>query len=148
MRYLYFSCFAKKSTKRRRIKGHSEKACPLKKPLRRIASQRPKMFRFLNAYNPWFCRFSLCRLPKIGTFSAVGWRCGWGFQRGRIFVAPLWPHSLVTFLAEQESNITALRALQKGIHSCKSQLQTGTFDDRIIMTKYVYKRKKRNGSNV
>ena len=73
-------------------------APPLKKPLRRLASQRPKMFRFLNAYIEQCFRFFLRRYPKIGTFSGIGWKCGWGYQRGRIFVAPLWPHSLVTFL--------------------------------------------------
>ena len=49
-----------------------------------------------------------CRCSKIGTFLDTDWRCGGGYQRGRIFVAPLWPLSLVTFLAAQESNITVL----------------------------------------
>ena len=73
-------------------------APPLKEPLRRIDSQRPKMFRFLNAYSSECCRSSPCRLPKIGTFSGVGWRSGGGFLRGRIFEAPLKLTSLVTFL--------------------------------------------------
>ena len=67
-------------------------------PTRRNASRCPKMFRFLNTYRAKTCRFSLCRHPKIGTFSGIGRRSGGGFQRGRIFVAPLWPISLVTFL--------------------------------------------------
>ena len=82
-------------------------------PTRRPASQHSKMFRFLNAYNSKTWRFANCRHPKIGTFSGVGWSSGGGFQRGRIFEAPLWPHSLVTFLAEQESNIIALLYLLK-----------------------------------
>ena len=51
----------------------------------------------------------------------------------------LWRLLLVLFLAKQEKYKLILR---KGIYSCKSQLQIGTFDARIIMTKYVYKRKK------
>ena len=122
---MYFSCFAKKSTKRRRLKGTCRKgrtfgmiatgnhryldslrgAPPLRNPCAHNASQRPKMFRFLNAYIEKCFRFFLHRCPKIGTFSGIGWKCGGGYQRGRIFVAPLWPHSLVTFLAAQESNI-------------------------------------------
>ena len=47
---MYFSWSPRKVPKEGDLRGHSEKACPLKKPLRRLASQRPKMFRFLNAY--------------------------------------------------------------------------------------------------
>ena len=89
---------------------------PLRNPCARIASQRPKMFRFLNAYSSKSCRFYHGRRPKIGTFSGVGWRCGWGFQRGRIFVAPLWPTSLVTFLfGDKKVTLPHLRTIRKGI---------------------------------
>ena len=65
------------------LRGHFEKACPLKKPLRRPASRCPKMSRFLNTYHAQTCKFSQCRLPKIGTFSGVGWRCGgWILKEG------------------------------------------------------------------
>ena len=47
---MYFSCFSKKSTKKGDLRGHSEKACPLKNPLRRITDRCSKMFRFLNTY--------------------------------------------------------------------------------------------------
>ena len=67
---------AKKNTKRRRLKGTFRKgrtdgmiatgnhrycrfaarSTTLKKPLRRLASQRPKMYRFLNAYSSKTCR--------------------------------------------------------------------------------------------
>ncbi|MEF2837380.1 MAG: hypothetical protein U0N82_06615, partial [Oscillospiraceae bacterium] len=46
-----FLVSARKVPKEADLRGHYEKACPLKKPLRRLASQRPKMFRFLNASN-------------------------------------------------------------------------------------------------
>ena len=46
------------------LRGHCEKACPLKKPLRRLAGQRPKMFRFLNAY------ISKCRRDDFRSFGA------------------------------------------------------------------------------
>jgi len=82
-------------------------------PTRRIASRCPKMFRFLNTYHLKTCKFSLCRHPKIGTFSGVGWRCGGGFLRGRIFVAPLKPVSFGSFLAGQEKNITAPNRYKK-----------------------------------
>ena len=75
-------------------------------PTRRIDAQRPKMFRFLNAYSSEYCRLVLGSLSKIGTFSEGGWRCGGGFQRGRIFVAPLGRLLLVLFLAKQEKYIT------------------------------------------
>ena len=109
---------AKKSTKRRRLKGTFRKgrtdgmiatgnhrycrfaarSTTLKKPLRahrRPVSKNVPIFEHLHL-KP--CKFALGRRPKIGTFSGVGWRCGGGFQRGRIFVAPRWPISLVTFL--------------------------------------------------
>ena len=38
--------------------------------------------------------------------------------------------------------------LAKWIPFCKSLLQIGVFDARIIMTKYVYKRKRNNGCNL
>ena len=46
------------------LRGHFEQACPLKKPLRRLAGQRPKMFRFLNAYGSKCFRFPWCGFPK------------------------------------------------------------------------------------
>ena len=99
---MYFSWSPRKVPKEGDSRGHSEKACPLENPLRRLASQHPKMFRFLDAYNSKIGKLSLCRHPKIGTFSGVGWSCGGGFLRGRIFVAPLKPLSLVTFLAAKK----------------------------------------------
>ena len=123
---MYFSCFAKKSTKRRRLKGTFRKgrtygmiatgnhtyldslrgAPPLRNPCARIAIRHPKMFRFSGIYRVKTCKSLGGRCSKIGTFLDTDWRCGGGYQRGRIFVAPLWPLSLVTFLAAQESNIT------------------------------------------
>ena len=44
------------------------------------------------------CNILSCKRSKIGTFLNAGRRCGGGFLRGRIFVAPLKPTSLVTFL--------------------------------------------------
>ena len=73
-----FLASSRKVPKEGDLRGHSEKACPLKKPLRRLASQRPKMFRFLNAYSSKCCNIASCRCPKIGTFSGIGWRCGAG----------------------------------------------------------------------
>ena len=119
---------AKKSTKRRRLKGTFRKgrtygmiatgihtyldslrgAPPLKIPCARFSIRHPKMFRFSGIYREKTCRIMCGRCSKIGTFLDTGWRGGGGFQRGRIFVAPLWPHSLVTFLAGQESNMTAV----------------------------------------
>ena len=92
---------AKKSTKRRRLKGTLRKCAPFGIP-RRIAIQHSKMFRFLNAYNSKCRKFSLCRLPKIGTFWGVGWRgARRGFLRGHAFSeCPLKSPSFGTFLGE------------------------------------------------
>ena len=62
-------------------------------PQRRSASKNVPIFERLQLIN---LRFSPCRHRKIGTFSGVGWRCGGGFQRGRLFEEPLWLTSLVT----------------------------------------------------
>ena len=104
---MYFSWSPRKVPKEGDSRGHSEKACPLKKPLRRLAIRHPKMFRFSSVYREKTCRFLNGRCSKIGTFLDTGWRCGGGFQRGGIFIAPLWLASFGSFLASQEKNITA-----------------------------------------
>ena len=93
-----FLASPRKGPKEGALGGHSEKACPPKYPLRRFADRCPKMSRFLNTYRSKARKLSHGRRPKIGTFSGVGWRCGGGFLRGRLFEAPLKPTSLVTFL--------------------------------------------------
>ena len=67
-------------------------------PTRRIANRLPKMFRFSEGYRKKTCKNLSFKRSKIGTFLDAVQCCGGGFQRGRIFVAPLWPTSLVTFL--------------------------------------------------
>ena len=94
-----FLASPRKGPKEGDLRGHSEKACPLKKPLRRNAIQRPKMFRFLNAYRSKTSKFLFCRQSKIGTFSAVGWRCGGRILKEGAFSKRLLKLiSLVTFL--------------------------------------------------
>ena len=66
-------------------------------PHRQPAFKNVPIFERLQVRN---LKISLCSAPKIGTFSGYGWRCGGGFQRGRIFVAPLWSPSFGTFLGE------------------------------------------------
>ena len=67
-------------------------------------------------------KFLSCKRSKIGTFLNAGWRCGWGFQRGRIFVAPLWLTSFGPFLVQrQEKDIAAPLCLRKGIPFCKQK---------------------------
>ena len=96
---MYFSWPARKVPKEAGIgEALRAKAPSPMYPTRRNTFRCSKMFRFLNTYNRKKLWVFPCRLVKIGTFSPVGWRCGWGFQRGRIFEAPLWPTSLVTFL--------------------------------------------------
>ena len=112
----YFSWSPRKVPKEGDLRGHSEKTCPLKKPLRRISSRCSKMFRFLNTYSSKNCKFSLCRPPKIGTFSGVGWRCGgWILKEGAFSKRLLKPPSLVTFLAAKKVTLPHFRYLQKGI---------------------------------
>ena len=46
-------------------------------------------------------RFAKCKHSKIGTFLNAGWRCGWGYLRGRIYPKrPLGRLLWGTFLAE------------------------------------------------
>ena len=105
-------------------KGALRKGAPFGNPSR-LADRCPKMSRFLNTYRSKTCRFSPGRRPKIGTFSGVGWRCGGGFLRGRLFVAPLKLTSLVTFLfSDKKVTLPHYRGLQKGI--LFYQLQGGT----------------------
>ena len=72
-----FSCFAKKRTKRRRLRGTFRKGAPLRIP-RRIAIRPPKMFRFSGVYSEKICKFLSRKRSKIGTFLDAGWRCGAG----------------------------------------------------------------------
>ena len=135
--YVLFLYSPRKVPKESDLRGHSEKACPLKKPLRRLASRCPKMFRFLNTYNSKACKAFPGRHPKIGTFSGVGWRCGGGFQRGRIFVAPLWLISLVTFLFSDKKVTSLHLRLQKAIGFCAlsvsiSQSTAGRFKQYFV----------------
>ncbi len=79
---MYFSCFAKKSTKRRRLKEALRAKAPslrIHPPLRQPVSKNVPIFGHLQLK---IRKISPGRLPKIGTFSGVGWRCGGGFQRG------------------------------------------------------------------
>jgi len=71
-------------------------------PTRRIANRLPKMFRFSEGYHEKNCKFLSCKRSKIGTFLDAGQWCGGGFQRGRIFVAPLWLTSFGTFLVQRQ----------------------------------------------
>ena len=123
---MYFSCFAKKSTKRRRHRrGATSKSALSYVPLpphRHPAFKNVPIFERLQLKN---YRFLPCRYPKIGTFSGYGWRCGGGFQRGRICVAPLWLTSFGPFLVQrQEKDITAPLWLPKGIPSCNPYEKT------------------------
>ena len=76
-------------------------------PTRRTASRCAKMFRFLHTYSSKTSKLFLCRHPKIGTFSGVGWRCARrGFLRGHAFSeCPLKSPSFGTFLGDQEKYI-------------------------------------------
>ena len=95
---MLLSCSAKKVTKEGGIGEALRKGAlpyvPLP-PHRRPVFKNVPIFEHLQLKS---CKFFHGSLPKIGTFSGGGWRCGGGFQRGRIFVAPLWLTSLVTFL--------------------------------------------------
>ena len=104
---MYFSWSPRKVPKEGDLRRRYEKAPSLKilPPPRHSVSKNVPIFGHLQFKN---FRFSQCRHPKIGTFSGVEWSCGGGFQRGRIFVAPLWLASFGSFLASQEKNITAL----------------------------------------
>ena len=90
------------------LRGHSEKACPLKKPLRRIAGQRPKMFRFLNAYISRTERLLHVDARKSEHFrvsdgEAAGVSKGGALARS----APLADFFGYFLVRRQESNITA-----------------------------------------
>ena len=105
---MFLSCSAKKGTKEGVI-GEALRKCALpyvpRPPLRQPAFKNVPIFERLQLK---YYEFFQCRLPKIGTFSVVGWRCGRGFQRGRICVAPLWLTSFGPFLVQQqEKDITA-----------------------------------------
>ena len=82
IRYPYFSCFGKKSTKISRPKGRYEPIAPPLGIPRRIAIQHSKMFRFLNAYIQQICKTASQSPLKIGTFSVGGGRCGGSGGRG------------------------------------------------------------------
>ena len=70
---MYFSWSPRKVPKEGDLRGHFEKACPLEKPLRRIAVRCPKMFRFLNTYNSKAVSFFLVAFRKSEHFrEAVG----------------------------------------------------------------------------
>ena len=99
---MFFSWSPRKEPKEGDLRGHSEKACPLKKPLRRLAGRLPKMFRFSGVYQEEICRFRSCKRSKIGTFLDAGWRGGGGFQRGG---APR-SESIITIIAGGNHTIT------------------------------------------
>ena len=84
---------------------------------RRFSIRHPKMFRFSGVYKEKTHGIFSGRCSKIGTFLDTEWRCGGGFQRGRIFVAPLWLASFGSFLASQEKNIYRTILITKGILS-------------------------------
>ena len=97
----------RKEPKESDLRGHFKKACPLKNPLRLNTSRHSKMFRFLNAYQSKCPRFYPRQPPE--NRHIFRWRI-W-LERERyigegafaVSASPM-PHSLVTFLAEQESN--------------------------------------------
>ena len=110
---------AKKGTKEGVI-GEALRKCALPyvphPPHRHPMPENVPIFGHLHKAN---LKFLKCKRSKIGTFLNAGWRCGGGFQRGRIFVAPLWLTSFGPFLVQrQEKDITALRVSQKGIPFC------------------------------
>ena len=114
---------AKKVTKERGIGEALNVALPRAKdalsyvPLpSRTTFRHPKMFGFSGVYQEKTCKFLSGRCSKIGTFLDTGRRCGGGFQRGRIFVAPLWLASFGSFLASQEKNISPPSFLYKKIY--------------------------------
>ena len=78
-------------------------------PTRRIAIRPAKMSRLSLVYREKAESFFGSKRPKIGTFLDAGWRCGWGFLRGRLFVAPLKSLSFGTFLGETRKVHTHLQ---------------------------------------
>ena len=106
-----FSCSPRKVPKEGDLRRRYEKAPSLRipPPLLHPTPENVPIFRCLQRKN---LQVLHCRCSKIGTFLDTGRRCGGGFQRGRIFVAPLWPPSLVTFLAAKK--VTRLHQ-----HNCK-----------------------------
>ena len=84
-----FLASPRKGPKEGDLRGHSEKACPLKKPLRRLASRCPKMFRFLNTYNTKIERFLPVDSRKSEHFRESDGDAAGGVHRGgRLFEAP------------------------------------------------------------
>jgi len=99
---------AKKVTKEGGLRRRYEKAPSLRilPPLRHPVSKNVPIFEHLPLKT---CKFSLCRCPKIGTFSGIGWQCARrGFLRGHAFSeCPLKSPSFGTFLGDQEKYMTA-----------------------------------------
>ena len=110
---MYFSWSPRKVPKEGDLRGHSEKACPLKKPLRRFASQRAKMFRFLNAYISKSLSLHKVDIRKSEHFRVSnGEAAGEVHRRGRIFVAPLLCRVL-WLLSWRDKKVTLLHPLRK-----------------------------------
>ena len=95
---MLLSCSAKKVTKERGQRG-ATKMRPLwyPPPHRQPTPENVPIFGRLQREN---LQALSGRCSKIGTFLDTGWRCGGEYQRGRIFVAPLWSPSFGTFLGE------------------------------------------------
>jgi len=96
------------------------------------------MFRFSEVYKEKTCDILSYKRSKIGTFLNAEWRCGGGFQRGRIFVAPLWLTSLVTFLfSDKKVTLPQLSYCKKVYVSERSRfLVRGAFFFRQEFTQY------------
>ena len=114
---MYFSCVRQEKYQKKATQGDIPKRhVPLRNPCARIAARLPKMSRFSVGYHEKNLQLLSWRCSKIGTFLNTGRRCGGGFQRGRIFVAPLWLASFGSFLASQEKNISPPSFLYKKIY--------------------------------
>ena len=88
------------------------KAAPLGNPRRALGQRWSTLTSILFGQKVSRLFARSVRLYKIGVLSCTSFLCSlvWrrGFPKGaRWRLAPLWPRSLITFLAEQESNITA-----------------------------------------
>ena len=113
---MLLSCSAKKVTKEGGLRGHFEKACPLKKPLRRIAVRCPEMSRFLDTYHSKASNYLHVDARKSEHFRVSARDAAGGVHRGgRIFVAPpLCRLLLVLFLPVKKRTLPYCSS-QKGI---------------------------------
>ena len=118
--HVTFLSLNKKVTKEISQRG-ATKMRPLWKPppLRHPVSKNVPIFEHLLLKD---LQVFLCRHPKIGTFSSVGWRCARrGFLRGHAFSeCPLKSPSFGTFLGETRPVHNSPDRLQKTIGYCRA----------------------------